>query len=288
MSVLFWGRSVCDLTYLVESFPEENSKIFSSDFMIQPGGTALNPAITFAQLSGSASLISRLGNNNFAQFVKDALKKYNVDVYDLSEDDNYQIPISTIFVNSKNGSRTIINSPKNEKVKLTVTEKLYKIIEEINPTLILIDGFELEDCYEVLENCKKRNIKIVFDGGSWKENTNEFLKYIDIAICSSKFRMPGLSLDETINKLHETGIKFVAFTQDENPIISSIENNKELIPVEKVKAIDTLGAGDVFHGAFCYYFLKSYDFNFSLKEAARDASNSCRYFGTHTWMNVNK
>ncbi|OGU33580.1 MAG: hypothetical protein A2068_14925 [Ignavibacteria bacterium GWB2_35_6b] len=288
MSVLFWGRSVCDLTYLVENFPEENSKIFSSDFIIQPGGTALNPAITFAHLSGSANLVSRLGNNNFAQIVEDALKKYNVDVFDLSEDDDFQIPISTIFVNSKNGSRTIINSPKDETVKFPGKEKLYKIIEEINPELILIDGFELEGCYEVLEYCRKKNIKIVFDGGSWKENTNEFLKYVDIAICSSKFAAPGLNIEETIKKLHETGIKFVAFTQDENPIISSIENKKELIPVEKVKAVDTLGAGDVFHGAFCYYFLKSNDFNFSLKEAARDASNSCRYFGTHTWISNQK
>ncbi|KAB2841766.1 MAG: sugar kinase, partial [Melioribacteraceae bacterium] len=42
MNVLFWGRAVCDLTYLIENFPEENSKIFSTDFIIQPGGTALN------------------------------------------------------------------------------------------------------------------------------------------------------------------------------------------------------------------------------------------------------
>lgn len=288
MRALFWGRSVCDLTYLIENFPEENSKIFSTDFIIQPGGTALNPAITFSHLSGSANLVSRLGSNNFAQIVKDVLKKYNVDVFDLSENDDFQIPLSTIFVNSKNSSRTIINSPKDETVKFSVKEKLYKIIKEINPELILIDGFELEGCYEVLEYCKKKNIKIVFDGGSWKENTNEFLKYIDIAICSSKFVMPGLSLEETITKLHKNGIKFIAFTQDENPIISSIENKIELIPVEKINAVDTLGAGDVLHGAFCYYFLKSNDFNLSLKEAARDASSSCMYFGTHTWMNNQK
>lgn len=288
MNTLFWGRSVCDLSYMLNEFPEENSKIFSSNFIIQPGGTALNPAITFAHLCGSANLISRLGNNNFAEIIKEALKKYKVRVFDLSDDNDFQIPISTIFVNSQNGSRTIINSPKNETSIKNDNEKLYKIIEEVNPELILIDGFELEGCYEVLEYCKKKNIKIVFDGGSWKENTNDFLKYVDITICSSKFRMPGLSLDETIKKLHETGIKFVAFTQDENPIISSIENKIELIPVEKVKAVDTLGAGDVFHGAFCYYFLKSGDFKESLKNAARDASNSCRYFGTHTWMNVSK
>ena len=288
MKALFWGRSVCDLTYNLKSYPVENDKIFADDFLIQPGGTALNPAITFAYLAGNSYLISRLGNNHFAKIVKDDLKKYNVQVFDLSNDDNFQIPLSTIFVNSKNSLRTIINSPKNTTLKSFEREKLIQIIDEVNPGIILIDGFELENNYDVLEYAKKKNIKIVFDGGSWKENTNEYLKFIDIAICSGKFRIPGLLLDETIIKLHQYGIKYVAFTQDEKPIISSIENKRELIPVEKINAVDTLGAGDVFHGAFCFYFLGSNDFNDSLKKASQIASQSCRYFGTHTFQNHSK
>lgn len=283
MTALFWGRSTCDLTYKLNSYPVENEKSFADDLLLQPGGTALNPAITFAQHSGGACLISRLGNNDFAKIVKSELKRYNVKVFDLSDDDDFQTPLSTIFVNTKNSSRTIINSPESKTVKNFEKEQIYKIIDEVNPKIILIDGFELENNYDVLEYSKNKNIKIVYDGGSWKDNTNEYLKYIDIAICSGRFRHPGLSLDGTIKKLHEYGIKYVAFTQDENPVIFSIANKSGSIPVNKVNAVDTLGAGDVFHGAFCFYYLQNNDFTASLKKASIDASNSTRFFGTHTW-----
>jgi sugar/nucleoside kinase (ribokinase family) len=283
MKALFWGRSVCDLTFLLDEYPVENDKMFSKDFILQPGGPALNAAVTFAKHSGKAFLISRIGSSEFGKIVTGSLIKENIELFDLSDNDNFELPISTVLVNSKNSSRTVVNSLKPPNSINLNKEKIIKIIDEVNPQIILIDGFELGNSYEILEYAKNKSIKIICDGGSWKENTKEYLKYIDVAICGDRFRYPGLSLDETIIKLHKHGIKYIAFTQEENPIISSIENKREFIPVEKIDAVDTLGAGDVFHGAFCFYYSKSEDFNYSLKEASKDASNSCLYFGTHTW-----
>jgi sugar/nucleoside kinase (ribokinase family) len=50
--------------------------------------------------------------------------------------------------------------------------------------------------------------------------------------------------------------------------------------------VDTLGAGDVFHGAFCYYFAQTGDFAGSLQAASRVAAVSCRYFGAMRWANA--
>lgn len=282
MNAIFWGRSTCDFTYRLKGFPAENNKVFASDFIIQPGGPALNAALTFSKYNGSAYLISGIGNNNFGKSVKDILTLNNIKILDNS-DDNFEIPISTVFINSRSSTRTIINSPYIIPSENFKNEKIYGIIEHVKPDLILIDGYGLENAVEVFEYAKNKKIKIVLDGGSWKENSNEYFKYVDIAICSGKFRTPGLSLDETISFLHEIGIKYVAFTNEENPIISSIDYKKEFIPVDKVKTVDTLGAGDVMHGSFCFHYLKNKNFNLSLKKAAVDASNSCRYFGTHTW-----
>ncbi len=55
------------------------------------------------------------------------------------------------------------------------------------------------------------------------------------------------------------------------------------IPVPQVDALDTLGAGDVLHGAFCYYLAEGFDRREALRRAAIIASGSCCYFGTHTW-----
>lgn len=288
MKALFWGRSVCDLTYKINGYPAENEKIFAEDFLIQPGGTALNPAVTFAMLAGKAHLISSLGNGILAEKIKSNLEEYNIDLLNLSINGNFEIPVSAVFINSQNSSRTIINSPEINNFSKLDIDRLKNYIDKICPDLIQIDGFDLNNYIEVLKYAKKKGIKIVFDGGSWKDNTENFISLVDIAICSNRFRFPSLSIEDTIFKLHELGVANVAVTRDEKPIISSTDYKMELIDVEKVDAVDSLGAGDVLHGAFCYYYLRNSNFKEALSEASRIASESCRYFGTHTWGQKSK
>jgi sugar/nucleoside kinase (ribokinase family) len=49
--------------------------------------------------------------------------------------------------------------------------------------------------------------------------------------------------------------------------------------------VDTLGAGDILHGAFCYYSSLGQVFQEALTNAVRVASESCRFRGTREWMN---
>jgi sugar/nucleoside kinase (ribokinase family) len=60
------------------------------------------------------------------------------------------------------------------------------------------------------------------------------------------------------------------------------------ISIDKVEAIDTLGAGDIFHGAFCFYYLKENNFAEALKKASAVATESCKYHGTRDWIQAFK
>ncbi|MEE4286597.1 MAG: PfkB family carbohydrate kinase, partial [Mariniphaga sp.] len=58
------------------------------------------------------------------------------------------------------------------------------------------------------------------------------------------------------------------------------------VPVEAVNTIDTLGAGDFLHGAFCYYYLQlNFNFEKALEQAAKLATFTCNFEGTRTWIN---
>jgi sugar/nucleoside kinase (ribokinase family) len=85
--------------------------------------------------------------------------------------------------------------------------------------------------------------------------------------------------------LLKKGVKKAAITRGEKPIIANEGEVNLLVEIPKVKMIDTLGAGDIFHGAFCYYYAKNKDFHESLKQAAEVAAVSCKYRGPRTWMN---
>ncbi len=86
--------------------------------------------------------------------------------------------------------------------------------------------------------------------------------------------------------LTRAGVRFIAISRGSKPILTSANGRRaEIAIVPASGAVDTVGAGDVLHGAFCYYLLTAGgDFQSSLQRASALASLSCCYFGTRQWM----
>jgi sugar/nucleoside kinase (ribokinase family) len=125
----------------------------------------------------------------------------------------------------------------------------------------------------------------VFDGGSWKPETEGLVRFVDTAICSSDFLPPDCSgEDEVIEYLHAAGVPQIAITKGADPIRYITGASSGIIQVPRVDVVDTSGAGDIFHGAFCFYTATGSSFVDSLGEAARIAAESCRFRGTREWM----
>ena len=121
-------------------------------------------------------------------------------------------------------------------------------------------------------------------GGSWKEGEEELLPYMDYVICSSDFHPPGCtSQDEIFSFLKSFGIQQMAITQGGDPIIAVDGTEKTQIPVMEINPLDSLGAGDVLHGAFCHFITQN-DFLTSLARASEIASQSCMSLGTRNWI----
>ena len=281
---IFIGLSTIDHTYLLDSFPRENTKIFAKQYLRQFGGPALNAAITFINLSGKGvKLISYFGISGSMIKAKDELRSdYNLDVIDLINGQGYQLPESSVFTCCVSGTRTIVNPPGRDYD--FVKDMSFENLNLGEASVILLDGFVFSDHIkkELLE-ARKRGTIIVFDGGSWKNETLSILDTVDIAICSSRFLMPGHDVNQTISLMIDKGVDFIAITDNEKDIAVYEGSKITEIPVPQINAIDTLGAGDVLHGAFCYYLNEGFDRKEALKRAAQIASRSCCYFGTHTW-----
>ena len=275
------GRSTIDHTYLLDSVPEENTKVFAREYICQYGGPALNAAITFNLMGSGAKVVSCFGNSSSMVKVKEDLKsKYDIDVVDLIKDNKYLMPECSIYTISNSGTRTIVNPPKQDYKEEPYNEDIN--LEEAS--VILLDGFVFSDKLKnEIRKARERGTIVVLDGGSWKDVTNSILDIVDIAICSIRFKMPCHNADQTISHMLNKGVVFIAITDNEKEIDVIEMGNKTKIPVPAVDAIDTLGAGDVLHGAFCYYLAEGFNRKESLSRAALIASRSCCYFGTHTW-----
>ncbi len=110
------------------------------------------------------------------------------------------------------------------------------------------------------------------------------LPLVDYAICSCNFFPPGCTDSAgAIQHLLDVGVEHVAVTRDGDPILAHADGSLHEVPVMPIQPVDTLGAGDILHGAFCHYILEN-DFLRSLERAGEVASLSCTSLGVRAWI----
>jgi len=276
---LFAGLCTIDIQLYVNEYPEANTKNKVLSTRTDIGGPATNAAITFALLGGKARLLTMIGRHEFRDFIMNKLIGMGIEVIDLIDSLNYPPVISTVISSLENGDRTVMTSNLS-------TEK-HRIIKKIpgDFDIFLSDGFLTGITEKAGSEARKNGKAFVLDGGSWKQGMEKYLKYVDYAVCSSDFYPPGCNnKKEIIGFLADYGIKNIAITRGDKSVIAVIDNQETEIPVKKINALDTLGAGDVFHGALCYYLPFEHNFVPALKRASILASESCRHYGTRNWM----
>ncbi len=151
--------------------------------------------------------------------------------------------------------------------------------------VLLLDGFLRGPCLEAASRAKERGIPVVLDGGSWKQGMEDLLPMVDVAVCSAAFFPPRTGThEEVLDDLQERGIDRVAVTRGGEPILYRDGADTGTVAAGSGPVVDTLGAGDVLHGALCWYLAQGRPFADALAEASVVATRSCLSFGTRAWM----
>ncbi|UFS71182.1 PfkB family carbohydrate kinase [Geomonas sp. RF6] len=278
----FVGLATWDLIYVVDRLPSIDEKIVASDAAMNAGGPATNAAVTFSHLGGEAVLLSAVGSGAMARAISDDLRSHHVRLHDIAPTSDFRPPVSSAFLTAGSASRALV-SLNASKVAETALWNREEILEGCE--LLLVDGHYMDAAIRAARWASAAGIPVVLDGGSWKEGTEELLEFCDMVIASSRFHPPGCSgKSHSVEYLTGAGIRRIAITDGAEPIVVRDENGGALVATYRSRGIDTTGAGDVFHGAFCYYFLEGCDFRQALSEAARVAAVKCDHLGARSWF----
>ncbi len=276
MRGLFVGLTSIDIIYPLEYFPLEDTKNKTGEEIIDIGGPATNAAFTFRALGGDATLISLLGNTPFSAFIQERLEQYGIRHLDLNPAYTGSPEIASILVNKKNGSRTVATVKPRSGVDFKLP-----LPELSGFDVICADGFFGRYLLKLLLR-NEGSVPVVFDGGSYKTDTDAVLDFVNYPILSERFAFPGK--EAVVPRLQAKKIRKIAITRGEKPIRVFVDGSEELLEVPKVTAVDTLGAGDIFHGAFCKYILEDpSDFRKALLRSSGIASHSCKFPGPRRW-----
>lgn len=278
---LFVGMITLDLVYLSAKLPGNNQKIVASDYTVAAGGPATNAAVAFRHLGNQATILGVVGTHPITQLIRGDLESQGVTIADLNPSVREPPPVSSIIVTEATGERAVISL---NATKIQISGDQLPADVDANVDVVMIDGHQMAVGSAIAQFAKDNNIPVVIDGGSWKPGFENVLPFVDYAICSANFYPPGCSsAEEVIAYLVEIGIPQIAITQGENPIYYFSNGRSGQIPVSPVNVVDTLAAGDIFHGAFCHYILEQ-NFTDALAAATKIAAYSCKFFGTRQWM----
>jgi sugar/nucleoside kinase (ribokinase family) len=281
---LFVGLVTLDLIYLADSAPRNNQKIVAADYTVAAGGPATNAAVTFSYLGNQAQVLGVLGSHPMTQLIRQDLANYQVAIADLAPNTSTAPPVSSIIITQATGERAVVSI---NAVKTQVDDKSIpsNILDNID--ILLIDGHQMEVSRHLASIAKAQNIPVVMDGGSWKPGFADVLPFVDYAVCSANFYPPNCHTQaEVFAYLSAFDIPHIAVTHGEQPIEYLSFTKTASVNVPQITAVDTLGAGDIFHGAFCHYILQT-SFADALAQAAKIAAESCQGFGTRRWMSKN-
>ncbi|MEO1067627.1 MAG: PfkB family carbohydrate kinase [Cyanobacteria bacterium J06638_6] len=278
---LFVGLITLDCIYRVDHVPSSNEKLVAEDSLLVAGGPATNAAVTFAALGNRATLVGSLGQHPLATLVRSELAEWGVDVVDLTPHIKAPPPLSTILVTAATGDRAVVS--RNALGRQGVlSDNVERLLQDID--IVLIDGHQMEAGLGVAQRARSQHIPIVIDAGSWKPSFDQVLPLATSVIAAAKFRWPSLdTAAATQQALVDLGLAEVATTHGSEPIQYIYQGDPAIEPVSQVIVRDTLGAGDIFHGAFCHYRLQA-AFPLALTRAAQVATQSCRYFGPRAWL----
>ncbi|MBQ9019116.1 MAG: hypothetical protein IJ097_02240 [Bacilli bacterium] len=264
------GHSTYDITLPVNEFPEENKKIRIPYHIECGGGPASNGAYLLAKWGMDTTMVSIVGDDHYGHQIIKEYEKVGINTHYVEINSDHRTSSSYIIANTTTGTRTILSSKKQAIRKLNIP------VSDIKADVILIDGEHPESAYEIFKN--NPNAISIIDAGRLNDETKFLGKKATYVICSKDFAEDFAEeeinierldrLEEIHKKLEEYYETCVIITLEAAGSFTKIDDIYQIIPSVKVHAVDSTGAGDIFHGAFTYFIANGY----TLKDAIHYSS----------------
>ncbi len=264
----------------VPHYPTEDTKLRADSTRLAGGGPTATGIVAAAKLGSNTAYIGVLSDDAGGTFLLKDFQKYGVDTAHVNVIPGYRSFTSTIWLSAESSSRTCVFDRGNlPALQLSETQK--QAIKDAE--LLMIDGNEMAAAEEAVKYANECGVKVLYDAGGLYDGVEKLLPHTDILIPSEEFALKHTGCDNVEDAAKELFEKYapevVVITQGKEGGI--LYDGKEVIhyPAFPVKAVDSNGAGDVFHGAFAAGMVKGYDYFTCCTFASATSAIKCTGIG---------
>jgi sulfofructose kinase len=242
------GHASVDHHFEIDAFPSQPTKTPAHSYRLLPGGMAANAAMAMARLGAQVTLLGRVGDDAMGQFVRESVRSCGVDAL-LEPVAQGHTSVSSVVVDAR-GERQVFNHRGDALVKAHPldTQQL------AGARALLVDPRWCEGSVAALQWAKTQGVLSMLDGDVAPP---EVLQRLVPLAQWAVFSEPGLhayapdaaSQADALARALAAGAQVAMVTLGERGVAWSTGSGVHSLPAFTVQALDTTGAGDVFHAA---------------------------------------
>ena len=286
--VVCTGLAVLDHVFQLPKIPKIPVKSFASNYFQAGGGNAATAAVALKRAGGQAVYWGRLGDDHNGDLILDELEEFGVDVRDVLRQQGVKSGVSSVLVDDA-GERLITNysDPK------LISDANWLPLERLKESnAVLVDFRWHEGAIKTLRSAREHGIPAVLDADLTPEGLNEDVIRSATHVLFSKPALnefaAGKSIYEALHRVAEMNRGWVGVTEGSSGTRWLDDGKLRHLPAFEIKTVDTLGAGDVFHGVFALSLAEGHLESNALIRASAAAALHCSKSGGRKTIPVRK
>jgi sulfofructose kinase len=251
------GLNATDTLIVIPHFPAYGGKVPFHEEILSPGGQVASAMVTCAKLGLRSKYIGTIGDDERGRVQMQSLEGSGINLDHVQLRTGCPNQSAYILIDQSTGERTVFwNRPDCLALSpQEITE------EQITCARMLhIDGHDTAAVGHAALIARTHGIPVAVDVDTIYAGFDKVLPYIDYLIASSEFPSRWTKIEDPFQALSalqkEYGMKVAAMTLGAHGSLALIDGEFVYSPAYVVNCVDTTGAGDVFHGAFCYAVLQ--------------------------------
>jgi sulfofructose kinase len=276
--VLCAGIAVEDFIFKVERFPQPGEKAQASTLIATAGGCAANAAIAVSRLGGEARFTGPIGTDDASTRFLAGLARDQVDASQVERVDGGSISVSGILIDAT--GEKLVATRRGERLEDARPRNPAALVSDID--IVMADNRFPDFVEPILQAAVERGIPAVLDGDRATMPDDPLFAIATHVIFSAEALCATTRMDDLVAALATIArvtAAFLAVTNGPDGVWWLEHGRPRHLAAFPIEAVDTLGAGDTFHGAFALALAEGCDLDQAMRFAAAAAALKCTRFG---------